>query len=106
MTGADQKRAWLIGWDVGGWNCDKNQNNRDAIVILDTNHEIVGSPWRGNLRECINGCLMSTDWIAALFDLCRFDDFQMYTSLAGFHHENLKAGARIVIRNNVIITDY
>ena len=23
-----------IGWDVGGWNCDKNQRSRDAIVIL------------------------------------------------------------------------
>jgi len=46
MTGADQTREWSIG----GWNCDKNQNSRDAIVILDANHEIVGTPWRGNLR--------------------------------------------------------
>lgn len=70
MTGSDQKRGWFIGWDVGGWNCDKNQNSRDAIVILDDNHEIVGTPWRGNLRECINSCSTSTEWIAALFDLC------------------------------------
>lgn len=71
MTGADQKREWFIGWDVGGWNCDKNQNSRDAIMILDDNHEIVGTPWRGNLRECTNSCSMSTRWLEALFDLCR-----------------------------------
>jgi len=70
MTGADQKREWFIGWDVGGWNCDKNQNSRDAIAILDANHEIVGTPWRGNLRERINSCSTSIEWIAALFDLC------------------------------------
>jgi len=39
-------------------------------VILDANHEIVGTPWRGNLRECINNCSTSMEWIAALFDLC------------------------------------
>jgi len=39
-------------------------------VILDDNHEIVGTPWRGNLRECINSCSTSAEWIAALFDLC------------------------------------
>jgi hypothetical protein len=71
MARADQKREWFIGWDVGGWNCDKNPNSRDAIVILDVNHEIVGTPWRGNLREHINSCSTSTEWIAALFDLCR-----------------------------------
>lgn len=25
----------LIGWDVGGWNCDKNPSSRDALVVLD-----------------------------------------------------------------------
>ncbi|RDH87667.1 MAG: hypothetical protein DIZ78_03675 [endosymbiont of Escarpia spicata] len=39
-------------------------------MILDANHEIVGTPWRGNLRECINSCSTSTEWIAALLDLC------------------------------------
>lgn len=39
-------------------------------MILDANHEIVGTPWRGNLRECINSCSTSIEWIAALFDLC------------------------------------
>ena len=63
-------RPCFIGWDVGGWNCDKNQNSRDAIVILDTNREIVGSPWRGNLRKNINVSSTTTDWIAALFGSC------------------------------------
>ena len=40
----------FLGWDVGGWNCDKNGKSRDAIVILNQNLEIVGKPWRGNLR--------------------------------------------------------
>ncbi len=39
-------------------------------MILDANHEILGTPWRGNLRKWINGCTTSTEWIAALFDLC------------------------------------
>jgi hypothetical protein len=70
MTGADQKWEWFIGWDVGGWNCDKNQNSRDAIVILDAKHEIVGTPWRGNLPERINSGSTTTEWISALFNLC------------------------------------
>ena len=39
-----------IGWDVGGWNCDKNQRSRGAIVILIPDLEIMGVPWKGNLR--------------------------------------------------------
>ncbi len=39
-------------------------------MILDSNHEIVGGPWRGNLSDSINGCSTSIEWIAALFDLC------------------------------------
>ena len=27
--------ALFIGWDVGGWNCDKNPASRDALVVLD-----------------------------------------------------------------------
>ncbi len=70
MTGADKRKWWLIGWDVGGWNCDKNQNSRDAIVILDADHDIVGSPWRGNLRECINNSSTTAEWITSLFEIC------------------------------------
>ena len=61
---------WFIGWDVGAWHCDKG-NSRDAIVILDANREIAGTPWRGNLRACINRCTTATKWIETLFNLCR-----------------------------------
>ncbi len=39
-------------------------------MILDISHDIVGTPWRGNLRERINRCSTSIEWVAALFDLC------------------------------------
>ncbi|QDV74215.1 hypothetical protein [Botrimarina mediterranea] len=63
---------FAIGWDVGGWNCDKNPNSRDAIVILDDAAAIVGTPWRGNLREVILQSASASEWVAALFTLCRF----------------------------------
>ena len=31
--GADLDQLF-IGWDVGGWNCDKNPTSRDALVVL------------------------------------------------------------------------
>ena len=49
-----QAPAFFIGWDVGGWNCDNNGENHDAIVTLDAGLGIVGKPWRGNLRTRIN----------------------------------------------------
>jgi len=35
MTLLHPAPSFYIGWDVGGWNCDKNGKSRDAIVILD-----------------------------------------------------------------------
>lgn len=67
----DQLRTELfIGWDVGGWNCDKNPASRDAIVILDSALNIVGKPWRGNLRRHINAAVDTHAWIDSLFKLC------------------------------------
>ena len=63
--------GYYIGWDVGGWNCDKNPSSRDAIVILDPSLKVVGTPWRGNLRDAINAALTAQDWTAHLFGLCR-----------------------------------
>lgn len=63
--------SFFIGWDVGGWNCDKNGLSRDAIVILDGSINIVGKPWRGNLRECITTATTTTDWLKELFVKCR-----------------------------------
>ncbi len=62
--------SFFIGWDVGGWNCDKNSKSRDAIVILDGTKAILGKPWRGNLRECIAASRGTSDWLRALFEKC------------------------------------
>lgn len=62
--------TFFIGWDVGGWNCDKNPASRDAIVILNEELAIVGQPWRGNLRNAINAIDSPEDWVRALFAMC------------------------------------
>jgi len=64
----------FIGWDVGGWNCDKNPASRDALVVLDAQHQLIGKPWRGNLRRCINQAADSADFVARLLGLCALDD--------------------------------
>ena len=70
MSDTLRPTSFYIGWDVGGWNCDKNGKSRDAIVILDAERKIVGNPWRHNLRESINQAATSAEWIGALFSLC------------------------------------
>jgi len=46
--------TYYMGWDAGGWNCDKNFKSRDAIVILNDDNEQVGKPFRGNLSKTIS----------------------------------------------------
>ena len=70
MSSGSQAASFYVGWDVGGWNCDKNGKSRDALVILDVRLAIVGKPWRGNLRAAINEAATAGEWIAALFALC------------------------------------
>ena len=70
MTNLKVKK-YYVGWDVGGWNCDKNPNSRDAISILDENLKLVGKPWRGNLKSIFNNALSQTDLIKSLFALCQ-----------------------------------
>jgi hypothetical protein len=70
MSSELQAPAYFVGWDVGGWNCDRNGESRDAIVILDASLAIVGKPWRGNLRASINAAKTSVGWVQALFVLC------------------------------------
>lgn len=65
-----QSQTYSIGWDVGGWNCDRNPRSRDALLILDAELAIVGQPWRGNLRSTINEANSTAEWIASLFSLC------------------------------------
>ncbi|MFZ0134349.1 MAG: hypothetical protein WAK95_17555 [Desulfobacterales bacterium] len=69
MSNEGQSDQFFIGWDVGGWNCDKNQKSRDAIVIIDSNLSIVGRPWRGNLRRLINESTTTGEFIRKLFCL-------------------------------------
>lgn len=48
---------YYVGWDVGGWNCDKNRNSRDAVAVLGTENgelRVLGTVFRGNIRETIN----------------------------------------------------
>lgn len=73
MSGAASRLEFSLGWDVGGWNCDKNPKSRDAVVILDAAGDLVGRPWRGNLRTVINEAATSRDWLRALFALCGAD---------------------------------
>lgn len=63
--------CYFIGWDVGGWNCDRNRESRDALVILDADRSIVGTPWRGNLRKSINDATDAETWLRSLFMLCK-----------------------------------
>jgi hypothetical protein len=52
--------GYAVGWDVGAWNCDKNPNSRDALVVLDEAGQCAGKPWRGNLRTHINAAADTT----------------------------------------------
>ena len=61
---------YSIGWDVGGWNCDRNQQSRDAIAIVDADLTLVGTPWRGNLRGLINRAASTREWLEGLFEVC------------------------------------
>lgn len=78
-------QAWYIGWDVGAWNCEKNANSRDALVVLNPQGELVGKPWRGNLRDSIAAAASYTDWLFTVAKLCQFDD----KTKAAFTTQNL-----------------
>ena len=59
-----------VGWDVGGWNCDTNPNSRDALVIVGELGDLLGRPWRGNLRQVINEAVSTAEFLANIFGLC------------------------------------
>lgn len=67
-------QAWYIGWDVGAWNCEKNATSRDALVVLNPKGELVGKPWRGNLRDTIAAAASYTNWLLTVAKLCQFDE--------------------------------
>ena len=70
-----------VGWDVGGWNCDKNSTSRDALVMLDSQGEILGFPWRGNLAHLINESDNQQAFLSGVFDLCELDYQQQHKIL-------------------------
>lgn len=59
-----------IGWDVGGWDCERNANSRDAVVILGDSGEMLGTAWRGNLREVIRQSETASEWVGGIAQLC------------------------------------
>lgn len=63
----------VIGWDVGGWNCDHNPKSRDALVVLDAERHLLGRPWRGNLRSTINQSTTTEQFVRSLLALCTLD---------------------------------
>jgi len=65
-----EQNTFYIGWDVGGWNCDKNTRSRDAVVILDADLRVQGRAWRGNLREAINATDSAERFAWRLFSSC------------------------------------
>lgn len=66
----DAPRHYSIGWDVGAWHCDDNKLSKDAIAILDANRRLVGTPWRGNLRQTITESKDTAQFVGGLFALC------------------------------------
>ena len=60
-----------LGWDVGGWNCDHNPASRDALVVLDESLTLLGTPWRGNLRQTLNDASSTRDFLNRLLALCQ-----------------------------------
>ena len=73
MSERTQPIRFFVGWDVGGWNCERNPKSRDALVILDASANLVGRPWRGNLARTINESDTTRDWVDTLFGLCGAD---------------------------------
>ena len=74
MRDAERHSQVFIGWDVGGWNCDRNRASRDALVILailDGDLVVLGNAWRGNLRKYINDSVTTRDWLETIFQRCQ-----------------------------------
>lgn len=70
--------GFFIGWDVGAWNCDKNRNSRDALVVLDGQRQLIGQPWRGSLRRVINQSVCTDDFILRILRLCGVEGHDQY----------------------------
>ena len=66
-------RRFRVGWDVGGWHCDRNRESRDALAILEIERSMpraVGRRWRGNLRELLMS-KTGSELMIGMLALCR-----------------------------------
>jgi hypothetical protein len=70
MSPVSNSASYYLAPDMGAWNCDRNGKSRDALVILDSACNIVGVPWRKNLRDDINRATSTREWLAFLFSNC------------------------------------
>lgn len=71
----------FLGWDVGGWHCDRNKLSRDALVLLGLNGKApvpIGRPWRGNLRSLFTSQI-GDHLIGSMLRLCGFDVEEPYS---------------------------
>lgn len=65
----------FLGWDVGGWHCDRNKASRDALVAtaaLEGATSLLGRPWRGNLRALLMA-KTGASLVAGLLKLCEVE---------------------------------
>jgi hypothetical protein len=70
-----QARKFLMGWDVGGWHCDRNKLSRDGLVLLelvDDDLSAIGK-WRGNLRDTLVA-LTGVPLVRKMLALCQLHD--------------------------------
>lgn len=64
----------FVGWDVGGWNCDKNSTSRDALIVLDRGGVVQGIPWRGNLASVVLASSNIDEFKQAVFSKCKVEN--------------------------------
>jgi hypothetical protein len=71
-------KTYFLGWDVGGWNCERNKKSGDALFLLteDENNNnalnVVGGCHHPNLRPilCEN---QGEQLIESLLNLCNYE---------------------------------
>ena len=69
--GGDRREAALAETaDTGAPGADPQR----ALCVARQHGELVGKPWRGNLRDTIAAAASYTDWRFTVAKLCQFDD--------------------------------
>jgi len=61
---------FYLGWDVGAWRCKPSSKSCDALVILNENAHVVGSPFRNSLKNTLNEANDTQEILTNLFNLC------------------------------------